>query len=61
MDTYQTTVADNAVITSGIDPVASTPFLVLGGALPALEGISCRTTPGSPCAGILMLGPLIPT
>ena len=60
MDTYQTAVVDNAVITSGIDPVASTPFLVLGGALPALEGISCRTTPGSPCAGILMLGPLTP-
>ena len=28
--------------------------------MPALAGISCRTTPGAPCAGILMLGPVTP-
>src|SRR6516162_247347 len=41
MDTYDTAVVDNPV-TAGTDPVLSTPFLVLGGTLPALPGISCR-------------------
>jgi len=60
MDSYETAVAHNSVVTAGTDPVLTTPFLVLGGTLPALAGISCRTTPGAPCAGILMLGPVTP-
>jgi hypothetical protein len=60
MDTYDTAVVDNSVVTAGTDPVPSTPFQVLGGTLPALADISCRTTPGSTCAGILMLGPVTP-
>ena len=59
MDTYDTAVVDNPV-TAGTDPVLSTPFLVLGGTSPPLPGISCRATPGSPCAGILMLGAVTP-
>jgi len=60
MDAYETAVAHNSVVTAGTDPVLTTPFLVLGSTLPALAGISCRTTPGAPCAGILMLGPVTP-
>jgi hypothetical protein len=60
MDTYETAAAHDSVVTGGTDPVLSTPFLVLGGVLPALAGIGSRTTPGSPCAGILMLGPITP-
>ena len=59
MDTYDTAVVGNPV-TAGTDPVLSTPFLVLGGTSPPLPGISCRATPGSPCAGILMLGAVTP-
>jgi len=53
-------VAQNSVVTAGTAPVLTIPFLVMGGTLPALAGISCRTTPGSPCAGVLMLGPVTP-
>jgi hypothetical protein len=60
MDTYQTAVTHNSAVTADAETVPSTPFLALGGTLPALAGISCRTTPGSPCAGILMLGPVTP-
>ena len=60
MDTYETAVAQNSVVTAGTAPVLTIPFLVMGGTSPALAGISCRTTPGSPCAGVLMLGPVTP-
>jgi hypothetical protein len=60
MDTYETAVAHKSVVTAGADLVPNTPFLVLGGTFPALAGTSFRATPGSPCAGILMLGPVTP-
>jgi hypothetical protein len=60
MDTHDTAVAPNSVVTAGGDPVPSIPFLILGGRLPPLAGISARRTPGSPCAGILILGLVTP-
>jgi hypothetical protein len=60
MDTYEKTVPHNSVVTADAGTVLSTPFLVLGGMAPKLSGISCHSTPGAPCAGILMLGPVTP-
>jgi Thaumarchaeal output domain 1 len=60
MDTYETMVAPNFVVAADAGTVLNIPFLVLGGTAPKLSGISCRSTPSAPCAGILMLGPVTP-
>src|SRR5438105_3779745 len=42
-------------------PGSHAPFLVLGGALPALPGVICGATPTSACAGIIIVGHVAPS